>query len=77
MEKNTTFPTGGKVELLKSVENLPYRKRIATAAKLGRYHKKNPQLRAIINDLRKVSCESTPLQTKITSLNASNSKTTN
>eukprot|EP00029_Vermamoeba_vermiformis_P009761 TRINITY_DN4981_c0_g1_i1.p1 TRINITY_DN4981_c0_g1~~TRINITY_DN4981_c0_g1_i1.p1 ORF type:complete len:2111 (-),score=615.75 TRINITY_DN4981_c0_g1_i1:53-6385(-) len=53
MEKTTTFPSGGKVELLKSVENLPYRKRIATAAKLGRDHKKDPQLKTLINDLRK------------------------
>ncbi len=55
MEKNTTFPAGGKSELLKSVESLPYRKRIATAAKIGRDHKKNPQLKALINDLRTVS----------------------
>lgn len=56
MEKSTTtFPAGGKVELLKSVENLPYRGRIATAAKLGRDHKKNPQLKTLITDLRTVS----------------------
>jgi hypothetical protein len=55
MEKTTTFPPGGKAELLKSVENLPYRKRIATAAKLGRDHKKNPQLTTLIADLRKVN----------------------
>jgi hypothetical protein len=52
MQNTTTFPVGGKVELLKSVENLPYRKRIATAAKIGRDHKKNPQLKTLINDLR-------------------------
>ncbi len=55
MEKTTTFPAGGKVELLKSVENLPYRKRIAAAAKLGRDHKKNPQLKTLINELRTVN----------------------
>jgi hypothetical protein len=57
MQNTTTFPVGGKVELLKSVENLPYRKRIATAAKIGRDHKKNPQLKTLINDLRTVSNE--------------------